>query len=280
MPAVPRFLQLTLVCLVVCAAQTAAQDVAYVLEVKGNWYLTTARENALRQGQRLPASGVIRSKSPTPDDLLVVADLRGEIIRDLNCRRNQCSKSIVLPEGNPKPGFLSGIYNSAMALIWGSPHRYSIHRSRGENLLDGVVRLDGDKIDLSPILQTPGKYHLRWRKIPASDGEKIGEWLETITTESSDKQTAIASTAKLTPGLYEVNSMQPRGKYLEATPVFAWVLVSSPTDYEKTSAAFAEAVGKTKQWDKQVSDATAAVFLQAILDALAQDTTKNEMPTK
>jgi len=250
------------------AAQTA---VGYVQEIRGDWYLVGNSSQTLRQGQKLFAAGVVKRQSSSPDDRLIIANLRGEITGESRrCDEQNCSQSIRLPNGNPPQSYVGEAYRAVMNLIWGSPGRYSIHRSRGEELPNGIVKFEKGKIDFGSILKTTGKYHLRWRAVAASDKTETGDWLETTTTEVGEKQPAIAAAEKLKPGLYEVNLLRKRGANLEATPDYAWIFISAAADYEKNSRAFREAVETTEKWDGKVKSETVNIFLQAALDNLAR----------
>ena len=120
------------------AAQTA---VGYVQEIRGNWYLVGNSSQTLRQGQKLFAAGVVKRQSSSPDDRLIIANLRGEITNESRrCGEQNCNQSIKLPNAGSSRSYLSEAYNSVMSLIWGSPGRYSIHRSRGEELSHRIVK--------------------------------------------------------------------------------------------------------------------------------------------
>lgn len=250
----------------------AQSESAFVLEVNGNWYSTAKPKSLLRQGQSIPFRSIVRAEPFSSNDKIVVIDSRGNEILSANCA-NGCSNSFSLnTKTRSQPTLVGEIYNSVMSLIFGSPNRYSLHRSRGDDaadLVDGVARLDNGKLDLSGVLTTQRKYYLRWRTVPASDSEKFGEWSQPSVIEINQNQLAI-SNFESKPGLYEFNLMKPDVKKLEATPTLAWILITAPQDYEKTAASFQKALDQTQKWGDKVKDSTKTTFLLATLDNLAR----------
>src|SRR5438876_7568843 len=75
----------------------AQQQVGYVLESHGRWYLEGGRSQ-LTSGSVLPARGVIYVQSPAEDDYIVVVNLRNDIIARRSClNAGDCSRPIRLP---------------------------------------------------------------------------------------------------------------------------------------------------------------------------------------
>lgn len=258
-----------------CSFPANAQtSIGYVLDFDGTWYLNGDRSNVLKRGAKLPAGGVIRIDSASRSNLLVIANLRGEIIITRTCETESCSRPIKLPENQPPRSFGSAIFDAAMGLIWGSPDRYSAHRSRSEELTDGVVKLSEDKIDFTPVLKKPGRYYLRWRLVPGAT-EAASRWSDPINVNIERDSLAPAPAFK--PGLYEVNLMRQMGNGYEPTGA-AWVLVCSSPEYEQFSSSFREATELTKQWGDRVKPEAARLFLQAHLDQLAKQTASDSTP--
>jgi hypothetical protein len=74
--------------------------VGYVAELSGHWFLYPSRRGnpqELSLGKDLPARGVVRVKSPSSDDYIRIAKLRGEPLDERFCRvMNMCFKPIYL----------------------------------------------------------------------------------------------------------------------------------------------------------------------------------------
>jgi hypothetical protein len=267
-----KILSISLLLLGISIPAIAQTPVAYVLEVDGKWFLSSNGSNLLRPGQKLAAGGVIRIDSPSRSNRIIIANLRGEIIITRNCEVEACNRPIKL-SGLPAPRSLAGVvFDAAMDLIWGAPDRYSVHRSRGDELSDGVVKLSGDKIDFRPVLKKPGRYYLRWRTVPAGS-EAASKWSDSTDVILDSQSVALVTVSSFKPGLYEVNLLRSMGNGYEPTAA-AWVLVCAAPAYEKCNASFQEAFELTKKWGDRVKPEAARLFLQAHLDSLARQASK------
>jgi hypothetical protein len=145
----------------------AAQNpVGYVLEIEGNWILNGS--NSLSQGEKLPAAGSIRLQpNSSRDSRITIADMRGANIKNLNCAVNGCARAFLLPRQTQPGSLWNYIYTSTIEMIWGSPAKYSAHRSRSGELSDGVLLLKDEKIDFNPVINQAGENYLRWRVVSA-----------------------------------------------------------------------------------------------------------------
>jgi hypothetical protein len=188
--------------------------------------------------------------------------MRGNLLDARKCAVN-CSRPIRLPAAPAQPSLLSGILQAAMNWIWGSPDRYSAHRSRGGEISDGIVKLTDFKIDLSSLLHIQGQYYLRWRVVTPDEKAVPGTWSETVELNN------IVSFSHFNPGLYEFYILRKNGGSYEPVSS-AWVLVSSTEDYEKTNGAYEQAVALSRQWEGKVKPETVQSFLKAYLDELAR----------
>lgn len=267
-----KILSISLLLLGISASTIAQTPVAYVLEVDGKWFLSSNSSNLLRPGQKLAAGGVIRIDSPSRSNRIVIANLRGEIIITRNCEVEVCNRPIKL-SGLPAQRSLAGVvFDAAMDLIWGAPDRYSVHRSRSDELADGVVKFSEDKIDFGAVLKKPGRYYLRWRTVPG-ESESASKWSDPTAVILDPQGLALVTASSFKPGLYEVNLLRSMGNGYEPTAA-AWVLVCASPAYEKCNASFQEAVELTKKWGDQVKPEAARLFIQAHLDSLARQTGK------
>jgi len=250
----------------------AQASVAYVLEVDGNWFLASNSANLLRPGQKLAAGGVIRIDSPSRSNRIVIADLRGEIIITRNCEVEVCNRPIKLPDLPAQRSVVGVVFDAAMDLIWGAPDRYSVHRSRSDELSDGVVKLSEDKIDFGSVLKKPGRYYLRWRSVPVGS-EAASKWSDPTEVILQSQGLALVTVSSFKPGLYEVNLLRSMGNGYEPTAA-AWVLVCASPSYEKCNSSFQEATELTKKWGDRVKPEAARLFIQAHLDSLARQASK------
>ncbi len=245
------------------AASIFAQtNVGYVLDIEGNWVLNGS--NALSQGEKLPAAGSIRLNSASRFNRIVIADLRGEVIISRNCAVDNCSRAFSLPRNAPTNSILNAAFDTVMEMIWGSPNRYSAHRSRSGELSDGVLKLNGATIDLKSVLNNQGEQYLRWQAVsPNKDDSCV--WSPPIKLD----KTATVSAADFKPGLYTFELRRRMGESYETTSS-AWILVADETSYEKTLASFQQAKDLTKKWGETVKPETVRLYLQAKLDDLAR----------
>src|SRR5208337_1395676 len=124
----------------------AQQKVAYVLEIEGTW---TLKGNAkpLALGQSLPAKGILSNDVPRDNDHIVVADLRGEVIKTIHCMSRVCRECRVsggcydpiqpIPDATARVGTISVIVEAVLEFFAGKPNRYSVHRVRGSDVPEG-----------------------------------------------------------------------------------------------------------------------------------------------
>ena len=67
----------------------AQQKVGYVLQMQGTWTLRGASQS-LSLGQALPAMGFLMNPAPHDQDNIVIADLRGDVIKTVRCKGGVC----------------------------------------------------------------------------------------------------------------------------------------------------------------------------------------------
>src|ERR1039457_6894740 len=82
---------LTVVLALSCSCALAQQRVGYVLEMEGTWTLR-ASSQPLSMGQALPRAGLLVNSDPLDNDNIVVANLRGEVIKTIRCRSGVCGE--------------------------------------------------------------------------------------------------------------------------------------------------------------------------------------------
>jgi hypothetical protein len=138
-------------------------------------------------------------------------------------------------------------------------------------LLDGVVKLDRGEIDFSPVLKNTGRYYLRWRARPRQG--QAGNWSNPISLNLERGGTALVTSPNFKPGVYEVNLLR-NVKGIYEPFASAWILVSTPPEYENLAASFRLAVELTEQWESKLESTTPREFLHAHLDYLAEQADK------
>ena len=238
---------------IVCLAQSARaqQQVGFIVDVQGTWFLNNGYSKALTKGQSLPADSSIRIQSPSDFDHITITDLRGNPLINRRCgMRGQCDGWIALPAARAKRGWLSSGYGAVMSLIWGDPDRYAANRARDGELTDGVVELRGEQIDLSTVFQKSdkGEYHLRLRSLARDNKQAAGKRLGPVVFNWQAAHPAKVSIPDLKPGLYELTLLEQLNNTYTASGVTAWVLVKPNASYRRTSETFQAAVQMTKKW--------------------------------
>src|SRR5436190_5451343 len=137
------------------ASRATAQQVGYVLEISGQWFLSANSQQNLAKSQALPAGGIINARSRAQMDRIVIVNLKGDIIARRDCGNSgECTRPIRLPQAAaPEPSTWGVIVSSVMSLLGGEPDRYSIHRKRDEELPDAVVQMKGEQLDPGPVFE-------------------------------------------------------------------------------------------------------------------------------
>lgn len=255
------------------APQAGAQSqIGYVVEMEGKWMLNSS--SPLFKGQRLPPRGVISIDSPATYDYIKVLGLDGKVIARRDCAdAGGCSKPIKLPN-NPKSdtSMWGAILDSAMRLILGEPDRYSIHRSRGEEELpEAVVELKDGQFDLAPVLKEKqaGTYYVRLRALACGGRAGTRKWMASRAVDWKPARAAFITIPEIQPGLYELSVSEQDSKSYAAVAVGAWILISTPRDFQANAASFKKASKLAGKWGKDVTPEGAGSFLRAHLDSLA-----------
>jgi len=249
------------------ASTVRAQQVGYVLDINGDWSLNG--NTSLHQASKLPAGGVIRANSPSDRSCyIVLAGLDGKIIEKRECRKQgECSKSIQLPQS---PGIVSRVFTAIGDLVWSTPAKYVALISKGTDLNEAVVKLDGDQIDLAEVFSSveKGVYFVKLDPV-VRENSHSGKSFSPVSLEWGPGQPARARIKGLVSGLYKLSIVKPDGKGFLATDQDAWVLISNPSQYATNSDSFKEALTLTQQWGEQVHSDVVRSFLRASLDLIA-----------
>lgn len=241
---------------------TGAQiSAGYVVEVRGEWVLNGS--SPVKVSQKVPAGGAIRRRSSSADDRIQIANLRGQLIPSASqdCR-NRCS-GVVSLASNRTDGtasqdrsyasrILDAITGASLLPSWTN------RQARGGALSDGVVRLDGEKIDIARIIKREGEQLLKWRRV-----EPDGPWNEPVRLS-----TTVLSGFQV--GIYEFNLVRSNGGDFELVAA-SWVMVTSQEKYDSDLAAFNEMKKVVAGWGDAVSAEAKRAYLQGSLRAIQKD---------
>jgi hypothetical protein len=265
--------------LLLCAVSLQAQQTfGYVLDLRGDWNVNG--DARLSKGRSLSVGSVITAANPSDGSAyIVIANRSGNIVERRNCgNAGECNRAIRLPRAvEAEQSLVSRVIGAAMALISSEPSKYASFVSRGTDLQEAVVKLNEQKLDLSPVFKNMqgDKYLVRFEKI-GKDKKAAGETLKPLPFNWNSKKPEPLVVSKLDPGLYkvsilDVSLLEPDGTN-ESTGNEAWVLISSPNDYAKDAPSFDAAVNVTRQWGANVKPGAVRQFLRATLEFI---TTRN-----
>lgn len=252
------------------------QKVGYVLEMVGAWNLSDSPQ-PLSLGQQLAGGALLSNPSPADGDHVVIANLRGEIIKTVRCKSVTCKECRdtancedrikPLPVATDQTGILSAIFQAVMDLFSSKPDRYSIHRARGTNFTlnaDAVLLLEGSNVDVRSVLrdQEKGDYTLQFYFLSKSNMAANGWVSEDIPLRWDPAMPVNVDVAGIAPGLYRLSVTHNEDIST------AWVLLSEQSDYPRLSVEYEKAVAETGHWGEAVSPQTKRSYLRAYLEYL------------
>lgn len=247
-------------------------DAGYVLEVEGKWYLEKKIREYLTVGQRLAAGDVIRILSPATNDHIVISSPSGENLIKLSCdNRSDCNRRLVVPSpADTESSVFDVILQTAMRLIRGKPERYSVHGVRGVNneLEEAVCRFHKGLLDLDPVFRNMprGPYYLKLRNLQPGAYRTVVGPLRFDWNPQGGSDLAVNG---LTPGIYEIRLLVRTSDQYEPTSLSAWTLLSNPSEFDRTTGLFRQAVKLTGKLRNAITDETRRSVLRAYLDDLA-----------
>jgi hypothetical protein len=254
-----------------------AEDVGFVLQVSGTWFLDGPSPQKIRLGQALPAGGTIRAQTPhAHSSSIIVVLLDGS---SLSCGTPEaCVQPISLPTSTgSESSAWHRIVGAVKGLFTHQPDRYvpSLSRGKGWELHDSVVKLTNGQIDLSPAFKNmeKGEYRLNFQPISHDKTSESGVSLPPFPLPWDPEHPTPVAVEGLRPDLYKVGISVAESYTEDHEPVEVWVLVQEPGTYEKTAAAFQEAVALTKQWNEELTRSSTRGFLRAYLEYLAKQGT-------
>jgi hypothetical protein len=271
-------------------AVMAQTNVAYVLDIGGQWQVEGAGQN-LQRGNSLRANARVRASATRgTSTFIIIANLNGNIIARKYCRDSgACDSPIQLPAAAAAPSLISRVFGTVISLWGGNSSKYGTLGSRdaARALKEGVALLKDGQVDLTAALNTLPKdtYRLRFVTIPCVDLALCKTILGPVDVMWEPGKPALIPAGDLKSGLYEVQLLRKNAGPVVPTEkgTEAWVLVSPPANYDAQAAAFAAAKDLTKSWQatmqsmnqgesgKTIKGTTVSSFLRATLDHLAAE---------
>jgi hypothetical protein len=165
-----------------------------------------------------------------------------------------------------------------MSLLFGDPDRYSVHRVRGEPLLDGVIEIRKSELNFDSVFPSKNPQSaLVMLKPLVPTSKKSSDRIGPIRLNRESKDRLIAVLPNTDPGLYQLEALSGDERHFAFTNQSAWVLLSNSQHYTRAKEDFQNAVNLTKMWrhdsnrrfKQEVSETTLRAFLHAQLDRLA-----------
>ena len=177
----------------------------------------------------------------------------------------KCARLIASPGSETQRPLVLSLAAEFLA-IFAEPERYVTPVSRGlePHLVDGVLALEGERLDLAPAFKdmNPGKYSVRIE--PFAQQEPTSD----VPVEWSGKAPASLVVPRIKPGLYRLIRLTDQS---EPADPGAWALVDAPDRFSQDSAAFHSAEEQTETWPEEVDPRVPGAVLRAYLDSLAKN---------
>jgi hypothetical protein len=245
-----------------------AQDVAYVLEVQGRWYVTQRPAGDLRRGSALRVGDTVAPRQGfEPLDSIVIMGLGERILARRDCQ-SDCGSPIQIADPRTVADPLAARFVKAVMSLWErDAPKFTVYSGRGAagRLAEGVVQVAGGRADLAPVLDLPaGTYTLAWRPLREGEGAASSRSVS-LAWPSGGTPVPL----DLPPGLYEVTAFEGSSPSDDALLSEAWVLVADPGSYPRVSRQFDAAVAAARQWGPEIRRETVRMFLRAYLFELA-----------
>lgn len=254
----------------------AQQKAGYVLEIEGKWSISGTTES-LNMGQSVAEGILLTNSNPADGDHIVVANLRGEIMKTIHCKNRVCRECREsgacydpiqpLPSISESTSTISTVFNAVLELFASKPDRYSIHRVRSGliTVTNGVVRLEHSAVDVSDILEGQEKGSYDFQLFPLS-GKESGNKELNFSLNSfnwNPREKAPLSIEGIHPGLYEMRIAH--GGESGST----WVLLCNSDSYPSLAASFQAFKQQTDSWGASVTQASKQAYQRAYLEFLA-----------
>lgn len=257
----------------------AQGTIGHVLDVEGDWYLDSRRGQALRKGDELPSSGVVRIPAPSRyASIIIVYDANNEVVKRYCRNAGECEQPILLPRAVERQltrrEILLGYLMKAVRLNRAMPS-VNAGRSDGGPLAEAVVRTTAGGVDLAPVFfaLVSGTYYLQIERImpEGKDGDDAGATprLKPIEVKWDAATRTILPAVKLPPGLFEIELLEKGETTFTSTLTTAWFLAVNPDQREK-AVQFSEVKELTLSW-LDLNEETRRGFLRAFLSQMAAE---------
>lgn len=253
------------------------RTIAHVLDVEGDWYLDGRPGQALSKSDELPASGVVRVRSPSRYAFIIIQYSDNKRTISKRCRNSgECAQPILLPRAVHREASYWEIFTE---ILFGSSRRNPVTgvsnagRSDDGTLREAVVRIKDGQVDLAPVFteMNNGTYDMRLkRRMPDGKMADVGS-ANSIKVKWASGTATTTTPANLQPGLYEIVLLEKRGAEYKPTLTTAWFLAGNLEQYADAVAPFCEATRLTASWKDDVSEGTARGYLRAFLIHLASE---------
>jgi hypothetical protein len=260
-------------------ANAQAAQVGWVVDARGEWHVNGGHDH-LKKFASVPSEGLLSNPAPTDGGYIVVANMHGDIIRQIRCpnatcgvcvQNDNCASPISpLPKAPGQAGYLTAAIDGIKDLFGEHPERYSVHRSRSigrscvsEAVLpigtDGRARLDG-------LLRNceAGNYTLEFQAAGSARTGASGEQPAQLTVAWNPANPNELFLVELKPGLFDVRYTRD---WMSGS---AWVLMSSEPAYDQNASSFKAFAASVDQWGEQVEPETRSAYKRAYLDHLSQ----------
>jgi hypothetical protein len=247
--------------------------------MEGTWTLSGDTPEVIL-GQSLPAMGLLVNPTPRDGDNIVVADLRGEVIKTVRCKNGACRECRQLggcydpiqqlPAVADKTTTFGTTLSAVLELFAGKPDRYSVHRVRGAEPIGraaGVAQLEGSTVEISYFMEglDKGSYEVQAASLVGAGGNERN-WRSSATTVNWNPGNSVPLVLKgIQPGLYLL-SFGNKG-----TSGFAWVLLCDSRAYPSAVASFDGFSKQMEIWGDSVSENMKKSYQRAYLDYLASN---------
>jgi hypothetical protein len=262
---------IALIMLILAPHTLAGKQVGYVKDMRGDWFLDN---RPLRRGQALPDGGRITYKpSGESHSFIAIGDLNARTVIYKNCDNpGECNQPIILTGFEaPEPSLVTTVVGIVMDAFFRKlpEHRSAI--SRGDALREGVVKLEGNKVELSPAFANMkrGKYLLRFVPISRKPDAKRDASLNMVSFYWDPQKPAKLEVKGLTRGAYELQQLKLEDWEPQEPGTEAWILIADAAEYDKALCSYQQAVAITSQWGKDTRPTTIRDFLRAYLEHLA-----------
>lgn len=239
---------------------------AYVLSVRGDWIADTDPHTLIRKGTSLvPGTEVRPATGANEADFIVLVDADNHVVQK-RCRVDDCDQALrVSKPVNPSP--FSQIIAVVTDLWRSDDKRYRSLLSRGTALQEGVLQLNGTRLNVCPVLVGTKKKQTRIEIVPLRP-TGASDPLEFEIRCDSAKPTDVAVTG-IQPGLYSIELLDGAAGTHVGRAEKTWVLVARSPDFEQLSRRFSYAQQQTLGWKDTADPTVVRSFLRAYLDYLA-----------